>query len=582
MVLTSALLLVAAPALQEPRTPTLVTDTVPPLQWQLELATTGDHVVSTWRASGSDSLYLTLSDGRGLAWSAPVELDVTPGTAGVVRHSLAALGDTAWIAWDDTRLHLGSTFSEPQSAPFLRPIDLTGGSLGAEVALPVMGPIDDTETTVMAIEAVEVAGEVHVHVLLYSETFSDGNRRLILTSSHDGGATFPFTEVVATGLFYYQETAALVVEGETLHVAFEGGDTILGPLQVRYQRSSDGGESLDFSPTQVLFDGAELGLVTLLAAATNDRLVVTWTDDEVISDEPFNIASRARAVVSDDGGDSFTAAALLDEVASPYLRLRIEGALVEPASGNTTVAWGETNIDGGNYTIYYSASPDAGASWQPSGILMNGMGSGFSGLLGDSQGRGRVVLVRAFNDPLGFPAFDRTLAAVSYDGGLQFEPAFVLGAFGNSAHAAVYNERYQNVVALMRSQPGSALTAGGFRPQTLNIDGYQAGPATIQASFERFDDGSQSVWLVASDALGDLPLPFGDGRNLGLAATPLLIDTISTPAVFLVDVDADGAATLPPLNTSIPVGLTLHFAALGFDLATLGFGDISDVRTEQP
>jgi len=143
-----------------------------------------------------------------------------------------------------------------------------------------------------------------------------------------------------------------------------------------------------------------------------------------------------------------------------------------------------------------------------------------------------------------------------------------------------FNDRYQNLIAGWGGKDSPhPVFAGGFRPQTLTPSGFTAGATQVGAAFERFDDGNPLAFFLVSTAPGDLPLPFGDPRNSGLGLTPLLLTTASLAASgsFAASLDPAGAGALAPLPAVLPAGLTLYALGLSFDLATLSFGDISDI-----
>ena len=561
---------------QEPREPVPLASIQSAVYDGAQLVTTDDRVASTWKPKDSDSIFFSQSDGRGVTWSPQVEFDVTPGAAKLSGHYLAAVEDTAWVAWNDSRFAPSANPWDPIQAPFLRAIDLTTGSIGPELALPVQGSLPLSETKVKALSAVRVAGEVHVHALLYSRDLSANSRSLILASSHDGGQTFPFVHVIGSGLVFSEYEMELVVDGQTVHLVFPGN---WNSNELRYQRSTDGGVSLDFSPTQVLFDSPNAGIATLVAAGTDGNLAVSWTDQETLSSEPFDLLSRVLAIVSKDGGSSFSNVSILDSIASPYMRMYAEQAFVEPASGVAMATWLKVNIDTDYKFFWWRATQDGGLSWMPTALLANGEGTSKSALVGDTTGRGRVFAIHSFDSTGAWANTMDTLVSVSHDGGLTFEPNIDLVPSGSAAITAVFNERYQNVVTVQKTTTHSELLSGGVRPQTVDVQGFSAGPAAINVSFSHFDDGNDLVWLMASGTQGDLLLPNGDNRNLGLGITPLLLQTLSNQAIYLMPLDGSGAASLGPLNVQLPPGMTLFLSAFTIDFTALEFGDISDLKT---
>ena len=143
-----------------------------------------------------------------------------------------------------------------------------------------------------------------------------------------------------------------------------------------------------------------------------------------------------------------------------------------------------------------------------------------------------------------------------------------------------YNGRYQNAIASWVTLPTPhARFVGGLRPQFLAPIGFAAGSTSVGATVGGFDDGSPIAFVLFSSAPGELALPFGDGRDLGLALTPLFLQTVNIALAgpLAAALAPDGSGALAPIAVPpLPPG-ALHAGAVAFDLATLSFGDISDV-----
>ncbi len=87
---------------------------------------------------------------------------------------------------------------------------------------------------------------------------------------------------------------------------------------------------------------------------------------------------------------------------------------------------------------------------------------------------------------------------------------------------------------------------------------------------------------MSTDTTG-LILPEGDGRDLGVGVTPLLVSTMAMAlgGAFWVPLGPEGSGWTHQVDlpAGIPPGLTLHAVGLSYDMQTGTVVDISDVVT---
>lgn len=586
-----ALTFLAIASLQEPRPFTTIADSLPNLHGSPQLVATDNAILTVIRTLFADEVQVSASDGRGIEWSTPTTVGLAPTGATLTFTRVAGAGELAFIGWEDNRFHGGGSSSLPRNNAFLRSIDPQTLAVGAEILLPLPGPVSNSDTELLDLEVVQVGSEHHVHVLLRSFLSTDPLRSFVLASSHDGGQSFPFVHVLDEWIL---DTGVvdLVAEGATVH-AFWRDPVLAGePDRILHQRSSDGGVQLDFAQPQTLTTHPDSNVDGLVAATSGDSLVLGWVESEVTSFSPFDLLSQAWVSMSLDGGDSFSSGQLQLQKESPFERIFALDAFVDSLTGNGLFTYSSVNIDGLAGTVYVSRSVDEGVSWSWAMSGNHGSGFGESWIVGDRSDRGRVLSIQSFEDTFSSGTFFGTsFVFLSEDGGETFGSSIpleggpgIFGGAGKLVTGAVYDDRYQNLVATLKATSASTIEAGGFRPQTLTPHGFQAGSTQIQARFERFDScslGNCQGWLLLSFNAGDLTLP--DGRNLGLQADPALTVSLDLASlgIFSTPLDSTGFGETPPFSASLPAGLQLFAVGLVLDASSATIGDLSDVISIQ-
>ena len=144
---------------------------------------------------------------------------------------------------------------------------------------------------------------------------------------------------------------------------------------------------------------------------------------------------------------------------------------------------------------------------------------------------------------------------------------------------AVWNSRQGNFLttSIVELTPTGSdqIVVGGVRPQTSSISDATRG-ATSQFQLSGWEPADpRFVWVLGSRSAGEFPLPFGDGRNLGLVPDDLFLLTLNDPSTLLTSLDVTGTTASFPLG--VPAGMTFSQIAVSFDLGPVRLRDVTDV-----
>lgn len=539
----------------------------------VSVASDDELSLAFWSEEFSTRLMLAASDGRGVHWSAPVVVAQDDPGGFVGQAGLVAFEGSGYVFFRDHRFDDDSVPSFVASGLVLRVFDPVGGALGADVPIPTGSPPERTNAGFHALAIHRVGDEVRLHVAMWitvAELDGSFTSRLILVTSRDGGQSFepPLTITPVPG----SVDLDLEVDGDVVNVLWIGGS--LWQESVFHQRSIDGGLTLEFPMEHALAGGEFLN--DLVADQVGQTLAVAW-----LRSSKLDPTQRLWSLVSSDGGASFGPTASH----SPSFEVGESDpiALARPTPGEALLAWSGCKAEdvdplfGCQDELLLRHTADGGATWGPITSLSNGPGR-FPSLVASDAPRNRVVAHWIENSTFGVAPL---AAAVSLDGGVSWgAPVSLSTANDVRSQRAAYNDRYQNVVtgwATGTALETTGLFVGGFRPQFLTPTGFAPGPATVGAEFSGFDDGSSLAWMLLSTSPGSLLLP--DGRGLGLARSPLLLDSLvfAGAGLFATPLDSTGGGALLPLAGTLPAGTSLYAVGLAFEPSTFTFGDASDV-----
>lgn len=277
--------------------PRLVVSPVQPrdvfILWQEIIFSGGSH--------GGDILFARSLDG-GASFEAPLNLSRSIGGDGKGRLSarswlngsldLAIAADgTLYAAWTEYDGPLWFTRSSDRGASFATPLQIA-----ADPSRPARGPTIASH-----------AGAVHVAWT----TGEDPGADIQLATSRDGGAAFEPPVIVATTAGYSDAPKLVADRHGTLHLAH--AESAGGPLDrhhVRYARSRDGRR---FEPARVLSSGDAGAGFPSLVVDERSTVHVVWEVYPDHRDPPRGLA----IAISSDGGDTFSAPALVPGSADP-------------------------------------------------------------------------------------------------------------------------------------------------------------------------------------------------------------------------------------------------------------------------
>ncbi len=557
---TCALLASAVLSQTEARTPTRVDVTSIGSAQRPSIASRGDRSVIVYTEGapgGTETVWLVSSDGRGRDWSAPTRVDAGPlwVRKATGPDSCAVFGDTVFVAWADERF--GGV-----ELLFNRSVD-GGASFTGEQLLDKGHPVGAGQIISWQMQAPTA---VDVYVLMTVQPPVGINDELWLTSSHDGGATFDSTVRVDTANANVRLADFTIDPTNPAVVQVAWADDRLTPLdyEVWHRRSIDAGVS--FGPErQISVAGPGAGSAEeLIRVKTNGGAVcIAWLD------EFSSLYEEVRVAFSVDAGASFGTdvglggyAPGLDDVDS----------LAAGAFGTTYyVAWNDDRT--GDDLVYVTSTPDFGATWRPEHVIDGDRARAFE-FAGAPDGS-VVGLVSTAE----VAAPDEVRLTWTTDGGLGYTSSALSDQPTQDADdpSIEFDATYRNFVATWTSNAGGPLPpfpttervfAGGRRPQTCTPIGWDAihDPAEPVLRFDISHFGADPVALVGfSTGLG--PIPVGDGRVLDLGPTLL---SFGDPA-FVASLSGGAGSTITLPNVFAgggpPLGITLHYSAVGFDAA---------------
>lgn len=551
------------------------------------IASEGELTAVLFESDATQAVYVAVSDGRALAFQAPVRIDTDAGghaklvgaqlerSAGV----LAVRGSTILATWLDQRNAGtgGAGGAEAVDVYLARSLD-GGATWQTDQPIP-KGHAPGGLSPVMDYAMAVSANGQHVYVLQSVDPnyFGGSTTELWLAASHDGGATFaPATRLAATSTF--QLNLALALDGDDVHVAFTGqlAGTV-GFARDVFHLASVGGAAFPATPTQVDLGGVGIhDAENEVSLAARDGIVaLAWpyrADLGAFRKDPY-------AAVSVDGGASFTPPAKVgtQPAGSVYLR---GTSLAIAADGGVVLAWNDDRHGAlvTQTSAFVSRSADGGETWAPE-VELSGTSTAYAHLAGNGQDLS-VTWLRDWS----------VESAFSRDGGATWStPAIdVSGADDSYASSSVfmlapaYNALYDNSLAawvgLARGDPSKPrVFAGGYRLSEVVPAGFSSGDLA-HVDLASFSGDAPFAWVVFSAAPGDLALPFGDGRNLGLAYDALLALSLASPAVLLAPLAPGGSGATASFPIPFAPGTELYAAAVSLAFAPgVALGEVTDV-----
>ena len=537
---------------QVPRPSTLINTNELDDSRGIGLASAGELTAVVWNEGGAtNQVFVAVSDGRGLSWSAPLRVDADTSVKTTQQDSVFVSGDSVYVVWEaDTAaffsrsLDRGATFEPPV------PLDIGPGSLR------------DWRVAVSP----DAAGD-HIYVLA-STAVTDED--LFLTASHDGGSSFSAAILVpAVGSEGDVDALALAADGPNVHVAWD--DNRSGRDAVYYQRSSDGGATFLAADVELGDDvGVEDSQDPVNVALLGSTVAVGWNE------EPTGTGAETVVVnVSTDGGDTFQGAVTVGSY-TVGVDDTDEGDISINATGNVIVTWEDdrTGVD----EAYVSVSTDGGATFGPDLQLSSNGAQNLAILAG-----GGATSDLVFWESTTFPSTAES--SFSRDGGLTWSASLRLS--DNSGFVdfptATRNALYGNYVHAWAALDliNLKLYGGGFRPQTLTPVGNFIPGEEVHFEVENYpsEDDGLPFGILLSGSDGELLLPLGDGRNTGLENDALLNASLGLiPGPLSGTIGPDGSGSTPSIT--LPAGFPADVRAIAISLdpgAPVPFVTLTDV-----
>ncbi|MBL7008673.1 MAG: exo-alpha-sialidase [Planctomycetes bacterium] len=512
--------------------------------------------VVTWvdDSLGGEHVWCSASTDGGQSFGAAVPVDADPSGAdkGLLGSSIRVAGGSAYACWMDGRngnADLYFSFSRDRGVSWSAPLRLDDGHGGGFARVELFRLVVDAPSQLVAVLMRVSAPGIGSEVRLVRSTdagLSFGPSTLFRLGSNVGRVDLDF-------------------DAGRLHAVWQDDKAAPGFLEPRYQRSDDLG--LTWLPTAArLAPGLMTDPSDLRVLADGPRVAVVWQEISALCSAALNL--------SKDGGDTWL----------PYPR-RVAGS-ISPACmpqnprpfftpNELVVAWADDRLVGGLRTPWLAWTSDDGATWTER-QLFNTPGSELR-IRGDSD-RGTFAVL--------WNGGTQIYASVSRAAHPEPQPVFVVHAGGHMGHVGMARDgAYDDLFSAWLERTGGGddhVWAAGFRAANLVPAGlFQAGQSFhFEASNFPHDEHGWRFQVAVALAPGATPLPFGDGRLLGLASDRLFLATAGDP-LLRGRLLPDGSGTTPSLifPASVPPGTALRLAAVSFAPGPVAFGAITDVRT---
>lgn len=576
-----------------PRTPQQLDTTTTGIGLNPSVGNDGQLSAVSWFDSGSDTVSVSFSDGRGVEWSAPIRVDDDtsdpPANKLSQFDSCLVLGDNTYVVWKDERLG-----SSSDRIAFTRSVN--GGAFEANTLL------DEGYGGTGKVFAWRFAGSRGplgdgTDDYLFVVQNSDGpvsDDECFLVWSDDSGATWQGPLKVggdALGGFDV-DGVAVAADGSVAHIMWDD-DTLNGSgLDSPYYRRFDAttgllGPTIQLDSTDVtdIGDSAPTGTYNFVIDADGDLVVAAWPEERF---DPTD--EEVRVAVSTDGGASFLPDEYVGDYSTP-LDDDVDFLTAGISDGNVVVAYSDNREDlagGGIGTgsgaldqVYVSVAVDPLSN----PLLFNEVAKvsapeGGSGVRIATDGGPDVGLTWTSDLSGGQYAG----AAFSQDGGQTWTGAIRVSKDDPSLDADIaeigYNAVYGNFIHCWLSNDIGInnVFAGGYRPATLEADGFVAGNTVVNFDFANLitngDNVNAAVVLSASPASGDFTLA---GLDTGLAFDPVTSLGLSFVTFLSAPVAPDGSASTPALPVNLPPGITLYATGIGFKTGPGTIDRITDV-----
>lgn len=536
------------------------------------IAAAGDLSAAAYEEVALGAVFVTTSDGRGLAWSPPVRVDgdATGADKSIAETSLAVQDEVIYFAWGDERSSSGS-FGE---IFFSRSTDC-GATWQPEQILDDSVPSGGGSVRDFAMAVTTDGTDALVYALISVDPSGPGpEEELFLTVSVDGGQTFqPAVPVLGIGTGVVDvDKIALAADGLTVHAAWQDdrsgtaddvfyrrGTVTKAPFAVTWDTDD---QQMDDPATPT--SDAENGLDVLIGGST-----VAVLFQEGPGGDP---SQELRINVSTDGGLSFPGDLRVGPSTTPADVDSPCGAVLP--DGTILVAW-DDNREGGPDKTFVTRSTDGGATFAREIQVSTGGGND-----PDLAGGGDVwalVWESVGSGP------DDAESAFTIDGGATWNtlslPVSTTSGDVDTAEIA-YSDLYRNFLATFLADDLGAdhQYAGGYRPQTATLQSVPVpgDPTMNEIEFElQFFDGDLDKFVIVLASLQSGSVPLFDERLIDLAFDELFLLTLGNQP-FLGNLIGASAGTTSSVTAPSLGNVPVLVAALGFDTGTLTIGSLTD------
>lgn len=529
---------------QEARTPQLTASSPTGAVAGISVASeNGDTTALMYRDTADDSIWVRVSDGRGLNWQAPFQLDddVSGAAKRSSKHSLHVDQDRVFAAWFDERNGVNADIyfqSSDDGGLTWLPSDLRlddGYAKGAREARDFR--LSSSGNDVIALIATRDVDDG-----LYITWSNDGGASwasAIAATSHNGAADVDDIAIACSDDLAYivwRDNALNGVDDTVWLSVFDLSNEVFTMMDV------------NVSPNLVTAGGdADDGVAV---AVDQNFLAVLYHADNL-----GGTAEQVRVNLSADLGLSWGGDQQVGQYDNAFANHDADSGTLLVEDGHVAVAWQDnrTGID----EVYVTYANMLLGAFVPDVQCSNGAaGTGPPQLAGEFDGEPLAV---AWTETPG-----RVLKA-QYLRNWTWSSAFMVSAnSGDVSNARLtWNDFYDNFSVLwLADDSGSQQAfAGGFRAHQV-LPGVVTAGATATFDVIGFTPGS-NFQVAASGAPASLPLP--DGRDLGLAYDQILRITKNLPPLAGV-ISGSGTATTAPVT--VPpnfAGAMLYLAAVSFD-----------------
>lgn len=517
----------------------------------------GDSSAVFYKDTTDNSIWVSNSDGRGLAWGTPVRVDddATGASKFVNYYGFVATQGNTYAVWRDER---NSTEDDLYFAAN------NGGGWGANVMLDKGYPVggNPVRNYAMAAEGMNVA------VLISPD---NGNEDLYLVTSTDGGATFSAAmSVTAHNGSADIDTIDIAMDNGVAHIAWI--DNVLGTDGAYYSAYDFAGAAFTSMDVAISVNANALGgdVDDPIQISADNGLVGVCFQNRIVSgaNETYANVMLGGAWNGDVLVGNFTAG--VDDCDNNDILVQ---------GNNVIVAW-EDNRTGSDECYIATADTSAGGVVFGADMLGSASGAGYPRLMG---GGDYVACVTSSG------AFPNTAeGVVSTDGGLTFGTPFTYSdTTGDVDFAEVgFNSVYGNFITAWLSDDSGVNNcyAGGFRSQTATAVGTFSPGNLVHfdaSGFGASEDGNFFGVLV-SGAPGSYLLPYGDGRETGLTQDVFMSFSLNNiPGVMSGSLAGGAGSTVDVALPNLAPGTVIYFTAVGFDASAnlYSITDISSVTT---